>query len=206
MVILPLISVYSAFFIGTIIRQLKPTCKEKDVKQNCFCFRGQVPSLAPSVFTAPGARLVGDVRVGENSSIWFNAVLRGDIAPIVIGAGSNIQDNCVLHVDRSRGCIVGDRVLIGHGAICHACVIGNGALIGMGAIVLSGAKIGEEALIAAGALIKENTIVPPRTLWAGNPAIQVRTLGPGILERMRGGTSLYSELAESFLEQDETSE
>lgn len=109
----------------------------------------------------------------------------------------------MLHVDHTRGCIVGDRVLIGHGAICHACVIGHGALIGMGAIVLSGAKIGEEALIAAGALIKENTIVPPRTLWAGNPAVQIKELGPGVLERMRESTSLYRELAETFLEQDE---
>jgi carbonic anhydrase/acetyltransferase-like protein (isoleucine patch superfamily) len=170
------------------------------MNEHSFRFRGQEPSIAPSAFIAAGARLVGDVRVGEGASIWFNAVLRGDISPVIIGDGSNVQDNAVLHVDHEKGCIVGSNVLIGHTAICHACTIGDGALIGMGAIVLSGAVIGEEALIAAGALIKENTVVPPRTLWAGNPAVMVRELGPGVLARMRAGTDLYATLAKEFRE------
>jgi len=165
---------------------------------NFYTFRGQSPQVSPTAFIAAGARLVGDVRVGEGASIWFNAVLRGDISPVIVGEGSNVQDNAVLHVDRDKGCIVGRNVLIGHSAICHACTIGDGALIGMGAIVLSGAVIGEEAFIAAGALVKENAIIPPRTLWAGNPAVMIRELGPGVLARMRSGTELYIELAKEF--------
>jgi len=170
------------------------------LEESCFRFRDLEPAIAATAYIAPGARLVGDVRIGEGASIWFNAVLRGDIAPVIVGEGSNVQDNAVLHVDRGRACVVGKNVLIGHAAICHACAIGDGALIGMGAIVLSGAQIGEEALIAAGALVKENTIVPPRTLWAGSPAVMVRELGPGALARMRSGTDLYKELAGEWLE------
>ena len=158
-------------------------------------FRGHEPEVDPTAFVAEGVRLVGRVSLGPRASVWYNAVLRGDMEEIRVGAGSNIQDGAVLHVGSSQPCIVGDNVLIGHGAICHGCHIGNGALIGMGAIVLSGAVIGEEALVAAGALVKENTNVPPRTLWAGNPATEQKTLGPGILARMREGTELYRRLA-----------
>ena len=200
------------YFTDTAIRYAKPTgllrahtapaihslAPGAPMGKNCFCFRGQEPQIAPSAFIAEGARLVGDVRIGENASIWFNAVLRGDISPVIVGDGSNVQDNAVLHVDREKGCVVGKNVLIGHAAICHACTIGDGALIGMGAIVLSGAVIGEEAFIAAGALIKENAVIPPRTLWAGNPAVLIRELGPGVLARIRSGTELYTELAKEF--------
>ena len=165
------------------------------MEEQCFRYKNSEPRIADSAFIAAGVRLVGDVSVGEHVSVWFNAVLRGDLAPVIVGEGSNIQDGAVLHVGRGQACRVGANVLIGHGAICHGCTIESGAVIGMGAIVLSGATIGEDAFVAAGALIKEGESVPPRTLYAGNPAAFVKNLGPGVLTRMREGVEIYKGLA-----------
>ena len=164
-------------------------------KQGLYRFGDFFPKVDPSAYIAPGARVVGNVSLAENTSIWWNAVLRADLAPIVIGPGTNIQDNAVVHVGRDQACMLGSGVLVGHGAICHACTIEDGALIGMGAIILSGVTIGHHALIAAGALVSERTIIPPQTLWAGNPARCIKNLGPGMLQRMREGTALYLDLA-----------
>ncbi|HOG63942.1 MAG TPA: gamma carbonic anhydrase family protein [Spirochaetota bacterium] len=164
-------------------------------KQSLYRFGNFFPKVDPSVYIAPGARIVGDVTLGENTSIWWNTVLRADLAPIIVGPRSNIQDNATLHVGRNQACILGTDVLVGHGAICHACTIDDGALIGMGAIILSGVTIGHHALIAAGSLVSERTEIPPQTLWAGNPARCIKSLGPGMLERMREGSALYLSLA-----------
>jgi carbonic anhydrase/acetyltransferase-like protein (isoleucine patch superfamily) len=139
-------------------------------------YRGKTPDVHPTAFVADGAKIIGDVTVGERSTVWFNTVLRGDIAPIRIGRETSIQDCSVGHVDEGQPLIVGDRVTVGHGAIIHGCTIGDDALIGMGAVVLSGAKVGEGALVAAGAVVRENAVIPPRTLVAGVPAKPIREL------------------------------
>lgn len=130
----------------------------------------QSPKLAPDVFAADGARIIGDVTLESGSSVWYNAVLRGDSAPIVIGRGSNVQDNVSVHVDAGHGVEVGENVSIGHNAVVHGCSIGDGSLIGMGAVILSGAVIGKECLIAGGAVVIGGTEIPDGSLVAGVPA------------------------------------
>lgn len=148
-------------------------------------YQGKKPILDPTVFVAEGAKLIGDVRIGAESSIWFNAVLRGDLAEIVIGNRSNIQDGAIGHVNTGQPLIVKDDVTVGHGAIIHGCTIGQGTLIGMGAIVLNGAEIGEYALVGAGSLVTENTKLPSYTLSLGSPARVVRELTEKDLQRMK---------------------
>lgn len=119
---------------------------------------------------ARGAVVLGDVTMEKDSSVWYNAVVRGDLQPIRIGEGSNIQDNAVLHVDESCPLTIGKQVTVGHGAILHGCTIEDQALIGMGAIVMNGAVIGKGSIIAAGALVTQNTVIPEKSLVMGNPA------------------------------------
>ncbi|WP_019640382.1 gamma carbonic anhydrase family protein [Paenibacillus fonticola] len=153
--------------------------------------QGRRPIVDASVFVAEGAKLIGDVTVGKESSIWFNAVLRGDLAPIVIGERTNLQDGVIGHVNTGQPLIVDDDVSIGHGAIIHGCHIGKGTLIGMGAIILNGADIGEYALVGAGSLVTENTVIPPYTLSLGSPARVVRELTEDDLRRMKLTTDSY---------------
>jgi carbonic anhydrase/acetyltransferase-like protein (isoleucine patch superfamily) len=148
-------------------------------------FKGIYPVVAENVFIAEGAKLIGDVQIGEKSSVWFNAVLRGDLAPIIIGHSCNIQDGTVGHVNTNQPLIVEDEVSVGHNAIIHGCRLGRGTLIGMGAIVLNGADIGEYALIGAGSIVTENKKIPPYTLSLGSPAKVVRELTEDDLLRMK---------------------
>ncbi len=136
----------------------------------------KMPSIDATAFIARGAQVIGDVRMLANSSVWYNAVLRGDINYISIGERSNIQDGCIIHLENELSCIVGNDVTVGHGAILHGCTIEEGALIGMGAIILSGAIIKKGSVIAAGAVVKEKTIVEPFSLMAGVPAKFIRQL------------------------------
>ena len=131
---------------------------------------GKAPRIADDAFIAPTAVLIGDVTVGAGASVWFGAVLRGDNSSIVIGAGSNVQDNCVLHCADGLPTIVGENVTVGHMAMLEGCEIGAGALIGMGAIVLQRAKVGPGSLVAAGAVVGEGVDVPAGMLAAGVPA------------------------------------
>ncbi|HXX63082.1 MAG TPA: gamma carbonic anhydrase family protein [Bacteroidota bacterium] len=137
---------------------------------------GVMPSVHPRAFVASGAWLIGEVTVEEEASIWFNAVLRGDINAIRVGARSNIQDGCVLHVTRQLAVEIADEVTVGHMAMIHGCRIGRRSLIGMNAIVLDRAQVGEYAIVAAGAVVRENFAVPSGTLVAGVPARVVREL------------------------------
>jgi carbonic anhydrase/acetyltransferase-like protein (isoleucine patch superfamily) len=134
------------------------------------------PLVDPTAWVAPGAILLGRVKLKARSSIWYGCVLRGDQEWIEVGEESNVQDGSILHVDEGYPCIIGDRVTLGHKAIVHGSVVGDGALIGISATVLSRCVIGEGALIAGGALVMEGTIVPPHTLWAGCPARQIKEL------------------------------
>ncbi|MFC5699909.1 gamma carbonic anhydrase family protein [Cohnella faecalis] len=160
---------------------------------------GVVPRLGTGVFVADGAKIVGDVEIGACSSIWFNAVLRGDLAPIIIGKESNIQDGVVGHVNRDQPLIIEDGVSVGHSAIVHGCRIGKGTLIGMGAIVLSGAEIGEYALVGAGSLITERQVIPPYTLCLGSPAKVVRELTERDLEQLKRTADSYVTKGKQYL-------
>ncbi|PZU47222.1 MAG: gamma carbonic anhydrase family protein [Microbacterium sp.] len=131
---------------------------------------GRTPSLHESAFVASGARVIGAVTLEEGSSVWYNAVVRGDGAPITLGAGSNLQDNVSVHVDAGSPVVIGRDVSVGHNAVVHGCTIGDGSLIGMGAVVLSGAVIGSGCLIAGGAVILGGTVIPDGSLVAGVPA------------------------------------
>jgi carbonic anhydrase/acetyltransferase-like protein (isoleucine patch superfamily) len=141
-------------------------------------YQGRLPQIPASCYVDPSAQLNGDVTLGEHSSVWMNAVLRGDVNFIRVGANSNVQDCAVLHGQRNvYPVIVGDWVTIGHNATVHGCVVEDEVLIGIGAAVLNGCRIGTGSIIAAGALVPEGTEVPPRTLWAGVPAKLRRELG-----------------------------
>ncbi|OXM88051.1 gamma carbonic anhydrase family protein [Paenibacillus rigui] len=154
-------------------------------------FNGIYPQIHESVFLAPGVQIIGDVVIEEGASIWYNTVLRGDLAPIRIGRNSNIQDGCIGHVNVNQPLLVEAEVSVGHGAIIHGCHIGKGTLIGMGAIVLNGANIGEYALVGAGSLVTENKHIPPYTLSLGSPAKVVRDLLEADLQRMQRTTESY---------------
>lgn len=156
-----------------------------------FDYQGKRPIIDPTVYIAEGAKLIGNVKIGADSSVWFNAVLRGDLAEIVIGDRSNIQDGVIGHVNTGQPLIVGHDVTVGHGAIIHGCMIGQGTLIGMGAIVLNGADIGEYALVGAGSLVTENTKIPSYTLSLGSPAKVVRELTEKDLQRMKATAESY---------------
>jgi carbonic anhydrase/acetyltransferase-like protein (isoleucine patch superfamily) len=142
------------------------------------------PQIATSAFVAPNATLIGKVVLGEDVSIWFNAVLRGDNEPIVIGAGSNVQDCAVLHNDLGFPLTVGAHVTIGHAAVVHGCTIGDGSLIGIQAVVMNGAVIGRQCLVAAGSIVTEGKTFPDRSLILGAPAKAVRTLSDEDVARL----------------------
>ena len=150
-----------------------------------------LPEIHPSVYIAHGAMIIGDVTIGEESSVWFNAVLRGDLDQIRIGLRTNIQDGTIVHLDKGFPCIIGDDVTVGHGCIVHGCTVGDGAMLGMGAIVLTGAKIGERAIVGAGALVREGQEIPPETVAVGLPAKVRRDVSAADLERIRFGTLDY---------------
>lgn len=156
-----------------------------------IAYGSYIPQLDETVYVAEGAKLVGDVRISKQSSVWFNAVLRGDLAPVIIGERCNIQDGVVGHVADGLPLMLEDDISVGHSAIIHGCRIGKGTLIGMGAIVLNGAEIGEYALVGAGSLVTENTIIPPYTLSLGTPAKVVRELTEQDLLRMARTSESY---------------
>lgn len=138
-------------------------------------YKGKTPALDGTAFLADNATLIGDVTVGEDSSVWFGAVIRGDNEPIVIGRRTSIQDNATLHCDPGHALTIGDDVTVGHNAVVHGCTVKDGALIGMGAVVLDDAVIGEYAVVGAGAVVTAGTVVPPYSLAVGAPAKVVRT-------------------------------
>ena len=163
-----------------------------------IAFDGVNPELDSTVFVAPGAVLVGKVRLGPGSSVWFNAVLRGDNDWITIGYRSNIQDGCILHVDPGYPLTVGDDCIIGHGAILHGCSLGNRVLVGMGATVLNNANLEDDVVVAAGALVPEGVKLESGFLYSGVPARQVRALRPEELERLRRGAESYAAKAITY--------
>lgn len=173
-----------------------------------YGFGGAAPVVDPSAFVAPGARIIGDVTIGAGSSVWYNAVLRGDVARITIGARSNIQDGSVVHVSGGTAGIrwhteIGDDVLIGHLAIVHGATIESGGFVGLGAIVMDGCVVA--GMVAAGALLTPGKRVGPGELWTGRPAKLLRMLSDDETARNRAGCASYVELARRHREMVGTS-
>ncbi|MGL4524668.1 MAG: gamma carbonic anhydrase family protein [Spirochaetia bacterium] len=156
------------------------------------------PQIHPNTYVAPSADLIGSVILKENSSIWFQAVLRADESPIIIGEFSNVQDGVVIHTDKNRPTIIGKQVTIGHRAIVHAATVGDGSLIGMGAIVLSGCHIGQSCLIAAGCLVPEGLKVPDYSVVMGVPGKIVKQLSEKLAARLLRGSDHYVEMVEFY--------
>jgi gamma-carbonic anhydrase len=152
--------------------------KRTNVASQLETFLRRKPKLGKSVYLAKTAMVLGDVTLGAHSSVWYGAVLRGDINRIVVGHHTNIQDNAVLHLADDFPCLVGNWVTVGHGAIVHACKVGDETLVGMGAVILDGAVIGKQSLIGARALVKQGMKIPPGSLVLGAPARIVRRLTP----------------------------
>lgn len=168
-------------------------------------FGGVVPRIDPSVFLADGCVVVGDVVLGPGSSVWFGAVVRGDVNSIRIGARTNIQDQATIHVTgRTHPTVIGDDVTVGHRAVLHGCTIKDRCLIGIGAIVLDGAVVGEEAIVGAGALVPPGMVVPPRALVMGAPARVKRTLVDADLDGLGASAARYVDLAARHLAEGRT--
>ena len=161
-------------------------------------YRATRLTIDPTAYIAPGAALVGEVSVGRNASIWFNATVRGDMEPIAVGAESNVQDACVVHVDRGRPTRIGERVTLGHGAIVHASVVEDDVLVAMKAVILSGCHIGRHSLIGAGAIVPEGTRIPEGSLVLGVPGKVVRPVRPEEIERIHANARAYVELSRAY--------
>jgi carbonic anhydrase/acetyltransferase-like protein (isoleucine patch superfamily) len=165
-------------------------------------YQGRLPLIPASCYVDPSAQLIGDVTLGERSSVWMNAVLRGDVHSIRVGSNSNVQDCAVLHGQRNLyPVIVGDWVTIGHNATVHGCVVEDAVLIGIGTRVLNGCRIGEGSIIAAGAVVPEGTHVPPRTLWAGVPARLRRELSDADHAKILEYAQNYLDYVEIYLKE-----
>ena len=160
-----------------------------EINQQLRTFLTKKPRLGKGVYIAKTGVVFGDVTIGRNSSVWYGAVLRGDINKIVIGHHTNIQDNAVLHIADDFPCIVGNWVTVGHSAIVHACKVGDEVLVGMGAIILDGSVVGKQSIIGANALVTGGTKIPPGSLVLGSPAKVVRALSP----KERAGLKWWAE-------------
>ncbi len=154
---------------------------------------------ADNVFIAHGAQLIGDIILKENSSIWFNAVLRADYSTITIGKGTNVQDGCIIHVDPGKPCTIGENCVLGHAAIAHGCTIGDNTLVGMRATIMNNAVIGKNCIIGSHALITEGKVIPDNSLVMGMPGQVVRQLTKIEIERITDNALRYQELASKYL-------
>ncbi|MFP7300440.1 gamma carbonic anhydrase family protein [Neobacillus niacini] len=163
-----------------------------------YPYKGKDPKIADSAFIADFTTITGDVEIGEKSSVWFNSVIRGDVAPTVIGKKVNIQDNCVLHQSPNNPLILEDDVTVGHMVILHSCIIRKKALIGMGSIILDQAEIGEGAFIGAGSLVPQGKKIPPNTLAFGRPAKVIRELNEHDISEMNRIYTEYAEKAQYY--------
>ena len=153
------------------------------------------PKVSRALFIAWNAEVAGDVTLAEETSVWFSATLRGDIEPITVGRGSNVQDGAMIHTDTGFPCAVGERVTIGHLAVLHGCTVGDDCLIGMGAVLLNGAVVGKESIVGAGALVTEGKSFPPRSLILGSPAKAVRTVDDAAVDKVRKNGKEYVRVA-----------
>jgi len=166
-----------------------------------YDFEGRSPEFrGERIFVAPSADIIGAVILCENSSVWFNSTLRGDIEPIFLGEGSNIQDGSSVHTDSGAPVAIGANVTIGHNCVIHGCEIGDGCLIGMGSVILSGVVIGKNCLIGAGSLLTGSMSIPERSLVLGSPARVVRRLGDAVLEECLENSAHYVRNIQRYLD------
>ena len=163
-----------------------------------YAYKGKKPEISASAYLADNAVVTGDVKIGEESTIWFNSVIRGDVAPTIIGKKVNIQDNSVLHQSPNNPLIIEDEVTVGHQVTLHSCKIRKGALIGMGSIILDEAEIGEGAFIGAGSLVPQGKVIPPNTLAFGRPAKVVRELNDADRKDMERIVREYTEKGQYY--------
>jgi carbonic anhydrase/acetyltransferase-like protein (isoleucine patch superfamily) len=163
-----------------------------------YPYKDKYPVIADSAFIADFVTITGDVTIGEESSVWFNSVVRGDVAPTIIGNKVNIQDNSVLHQSPNNPLILEDEVTVGHQVVLHSCIIRKKALIGMGSIILDNAEIGEGAFIGAGSLVPQGKKIPPNTLAFGRPAKVIRELTPEDIKDMVRISTEYAEKAQFY--------
>ncbi|HEY2933279.1 MAG TPA: gamma carbonic anhydrase family protein [Acidobacteriota bacterium] len=164
-----------------------------------FEYDGVLPEVEPGVFIAPNAVLLGRVKIGTRSSVWFGSVLRGDTGEIVVGSGTSVQDNVVVHAPRGGRTLIGKNVTLGHGCILEGCIIEDGAVIGMNSVVLHGARVGAGALVAAGSVVVEKMEVPPGYLAAGNPAQIKKPLSDNARSWINTSAPAYQDLASKYL-------
>jgi carbonic anhydrase/acetyltransferase-like protein (isoleucine patch superfamily) len=166
-----------------------------------YAFKAHTPRIHPSVFVAPSAQIIGNVRIGRDSSVWFQTVIRGDLDAITIGEKTNIQDLCMCHADEGIPLTIGHGITIGHRSVIHGCTIGDGCLVGMGAVIMNQAVIGEGSVIAAGAVVLENTVIPAYSLVTGSPGKVKKTYDnpEQLAESIRAMSDSYLESARAFL-------
>jgi carbonic anhydrase/acetyltransferase-like protein (isoleucine patch superfamily) len=165
---------------------------------NLFVFKDKKPKIVQSAYIAPNAAIIGDVLIGEDSSVWFNCVIRGEESGIIIGEATSIQDLSILHSDLEKPLVVGNRVTVGHACVLHGCIIEDDCFIGMGAILMNGSRIGRGSVVAAGTVVTENRIIPPFSLVAGTPGRVIRTYEESRLEENRSAARYYAELARTY--------
>src|SRR5262249_20073867 len=164
-------------------------------------YEGKHPRIGQDVFIAPTAVIIGDVEIGDGASVWYGVVLRGDEGRIVIGRGSDGQDNAVIHTPPKSPTIIKWHVTSGQGALLEGCTVEDGAVVGMGAVVLHAAVIGRQAMVAAGSVVTQGAIIPPRTLAAGSPAVVKKELSGAALASVEYSAKIYHELSASYLRQ-----
>src|SRR5438067_6757118 len=169
------------------------------MKMPILSYEGKFPTIGKDCYIAPTATLIGDVTLEDGASIWFGCVLRGDVAPIVVGKRSNIQDNTVIHADEGQPTTVGEDVTVGHAAIIHAATVGDRVLVGMGAVLLNRCRVGEDTIIGARALVTEDVEIPSGSLALGIPARVTRPLTGDERERIMESARHYTQRAEEYL-------
>jgi len=166
-----------------------------------YVFKAHTPRIHPSVFVAPSAQIIGNVRIGKESSVWFQTVIRGDLDTITIGEKTNIQDLCMCHADEGIPLTIGHGITVGHRCVIHGCTIEDGCLVGMGAVIMNHAVIGEGSVIAAGAVVLEKTVIPPCSLVTGSPGKVKKTYDnpEALAKSIHAMSESYLKSARSFL-------
>jgi carbonic anhydrase/acetyltransferase-like protein (isoleucine patch superfamily) len=159
------------------------------------------PQVDPTCYVAHNATVIGQVTIGRGSSVWFNTVVRGDMAPITIGEDSNVQDLSMVHVDHKTPTVIGSRVVVGHRAIVHGSTVEDDCIIGMGAILLNRSRVGRDCIVAPGSVVREDFVVPAGSLVAGVPAVVKRPLTPEEIERVRRNATDYAARAQLYMKE-----